>query len=391
MVYLDNAATTFPKPRGVIKALADSAKIYGGNPGRSGHKASMKTAEMIYNTRIAAAKMFGTTSENIIFTQNCTHALNLAIKGVVHQSDHLIISNLEHNSVLRPVHALSMSGRATYSSAVISPGNPKKTAAYFERLIQKNTRAIICTHASNVTGDVFPIKEISEVAQYYKVLLIIDAAQTAGVLPIDMQQTGIDILCCAGHKGLYGPPGTGMLVLGHDNIKLSTLIEGGTGSNSIEFKQPEFVPDRYESGTLNTVGIYALGEGMKFVGSLGTEKIYNHEIGLTDRCAEAMKKLGNIILYGMYGESQNLTDSLAKRVPVLSFNIDGLESGETARRLSEMDIAVRAGLHCSPLAHQHLKTLESGTVRVSPGVFNTSHDIDYFISCVKKIKVRAIS
>ena len=378
MIYLDNAATSYPKPSVMINSFTKSIKTYGGNPGRGGHKISMKTAEMVYDVRNLAAKMFASSPENIVFTLNCTHALNLAIKGIVSQGDHLIISNFEHNSVLRPVHALSLSGRATYSIAVVNPRSAEKTAASFERLIRKNTRAIICTHASNVTGDILPIKEISEVAKHYGINLIVDTAQTAGILPINIDEMGIDVLCCAGHKGLYGPSGTGLMILRNDDTKLSTLIQGGTGSNSIEFEQPEFSPDRFETGTINTAGIYALGESIKHIQKKGVDKIYKKEFSLIHDCFIRLKRIGKVILY----DNEYIIN---KKVPVLPFNIEGLHSDETAAKLNKMNIAIRGGLQCAPLTHQFLGTLENGIARVSPGIYNKTYDIDYFISVIRRI------
>ncbi|MCL1904313.1 MAG: aminotransferase class V-fold PLP-dependent enzyme [Oscillospiraceae bacterium] len=255
MIYFDNAATTFPKPPQVISALKKSLNEYGGNPGRAGHRISMKTAEAVYDSREKCADFFGAKVENTVFTINCTHALNMAIKGLATDGVHYIISDIEHNASARPVHAYSKEGRVTYSVARTFE-NDEETVKSFESLINAKTKAIICAAASNVTGRILPYKEIAELCRRRGICLVLDAAQGGGVIPIKLSD-GINIICCSGHKGLYGVMGTGLLIT-DGKYNLNTLIEGGTGSNSHDLNQPDELPERFESGTINTPGVVAL-------------------------------------------------------------------------------------------------------------------------------------
>lgn len=375
MIYLDNSATTYPKPKTVIESFEHSMYKYGANAGRGFYDMAVKTTEQIYNTRKKVADFFGCrNSENVVFTYNCTMSLNMAIKGVAKNGGHFIISDLEHNSVLRTVEKLKCDGICDYSIAKISY-DAEETVNNFSKCIRKNTIAIICTGASNVFGIITQYKLIAEFAHKNNILFILDAAQIGGVIPINMQKDNIDILCCAGHKGLYGPAGTGVLVINHDN-DMETIIEGGTGSNSINKSQPDILPDRFESGTPNVQGIIALGHGIDFVNKYSVDNIFKHENKLIQYLYNELTKINCVIVY---------RNELYNYAPILSFNIDGLHSEETALKLSEFNIAVRAGLHCAPLAHQKMSTIDTGTVRISPSVFTQKKDIDFLIKCVRKI------
>lgn len=376
MKYLDNAATTFPKPMQVIAAANNCLKNYSANPGRAGHALSIKAAEAVYKSRKKCADFFGcNNAENVIFTLNCTTAINFVLKGVLNSGDHVICSCFEHNAVLRPLNALKDIG-VEYDVAHAFIDNDDATVNAFEALIKDNTKMIICTHASNVFGAIMPIGRIAELCKNYGILLLVDAAQTAGVLPINTQKLGIDYLCVATHKGLYSPMGTGVLIANKPIDK--TLIEGGTGSMSIIEKQPEILPDRFESGTINLSGIAAISAGIDFVNSKGIDNIYKNELVLMQYLYRGLEKNKNIILYTPYSKRNAF-------VPLLSFNVKDMHSEETAEKLNSFGIAVRAGLHCAPLAHKTMGTISSGTVRVAPSVYTTYSDIEYFLNCTKKI------
>lgn len=378
MIYLDNSATTFPKPRSVMKAAEEAYFKYGANSGRSSYGMAMETSEQIYNCRKKLAAFFSAPSaENVIFTYNCTASLNMAIKGIARKGGHFIISDLEHNAVLRPLEKLKKDGFCDYSVAKVET-DAGLTVKNFQNSIRKNTVAIICTGASNVFGIVPPIKEISALAHKYNLVFIVDCAQSAGVMSVNMQNDGIDIMCCAGHKGLYGPSGTGLMILEND-VKLNTIIEGGTGSNSASGNQPEVLPDKFESGTPNISGILGLSAGIDFLNKVGTDNIYEHELAIVRYIQNRFSENPNIVLY------TDLNNSNMKFSPILSFNISGMHSEETASVLSENGIAVRAGLHCAPLAHRKMHTEETGTVRVSPSYFTGKSEIDFFINSVNKI------
>ena len=375
MIYFDNSATTFPKPSIVINEVSNSLRNYSANPGRSGHSLSMLTARKVYDCRVALCRLFNVDDESkVIFTSGCTHALNIVIKGILKRGDHCIISCLEHNSVLRPLEKLRSQG-VSYSIADIDLYDENKTVDNFRNCIKENTKLIVCTHASNVFGFVQPVEKICKLAHDKGVLFCLDAAQSAGVMPIDVTKYNYDFVCCAGHKGLYGPMGVGILVI-NTNVIPETLIEGGTGSDSMNFQQPEFIPDRFESGTLNIPGICGLKQGVEFVQAKGIENIYNYEMKHIRNIYNAFSENKEIVLYN------NFNDKLS--APVLSFSVKGKDSEKISMYLSDKyNIATRAGLHCSPLAHRFMGTTEFGTVRVSPSVFTTENDIRKLIYAVK--------
>ena len=378
MIYLDNSATTYPKPESVRRTASMALSGYGANPGRGGYEFSIKTAEAVYGARKEAADFFNAPSvESAIVTLNCTHAINMVLKGILKEGDHVVMSCLEHNAVCRPLQELRKKG-VLFTIAKVFIGDDAKTVEAFKECIKSNTKLVVCTHASNVWGIRLPIAELAELAHSKGALFMVDAAQTAGLLPIDVKRMGIDFLCCAGHKGLYGPMGTGLLVFGGES-RPCTIIEGGTGSFSASFEQPEQLPDRYESGTGNTPGIITLGKGINFVKQKGIERIYAHEMALIQLL---YGKLSNIAEIELYTPIPRNDDS----VPVLSFNLRGMGSEELAAKLGEKGIAVRAGLHCSPLAHQWAGTLESGAVRVSLSVFNNEQQIERLVQEINFIK-----
>ena len=374
MIYFDNAATTFPKPQAVANALWDAVAHYGGNPSRSGHQIAMRTSEKVFAVRNRAAQFFGADVENVVFTMNCTHALNMAIKGIMADGGHIILSCLEHNSVFRPVYALSKTGRVEYDIAAVYE-DPEATLASFQRRVRPNTRVIVCTHVSNVTGQILPVAEIGTFCRQHNILFILDAAQSAGVLPVDIEKQNIDLLCTAGHKGLYGPTGTGLLVLGKRVGLLHTIMEGGSGSTSIEPEAPDFYPDRLESGTINSSGIIALGAGIQFVQKRTLGQIYRHEMQIYQQVYEGLRRIPKVTIYS--GEPV-----FGRQAPVLSFNLEGHHSMDVCSFLNQEGFALRSGLHCSPLAHHFLHTEEIGAVRFSPGIYNTTAQAEAFIRSV---------
>lgn len=377
MIYLDNCATTYPKPYEVRRAMSEALLRFGANSGRSGFAMSMATAEKIYDCREQLADMFGAQSgANVAFTMNCTQSLNMAIKGLLHYGDHVVISNLEHNAVARPIETLAKRGFITYSVAKYNE-DPAVTLSNFEALINQRTKMIVCMHASNVFGVVFPIHEIGQTARRRGLHFIVDAAQSAGVLPINMEADCIDILCMPGHKGLYGPMGTGIIIVNTEE-KLETIIEGGTGSLSQLLLQPDFMPDALESGTLNTPGIIGLSAGVSFVRTLGYEKIQKHEYALISKAYDLLSRNKNVLLYCPKPNG-------SKILPLLSFNYKNYTSEKTAVLLSEKGIAVRAGYHCAYTAHKAFGTEQTGTVRIAPSVFTKEQDIVRFSESLKII------
>ena len=371
MIYLDNAATTFPKPAQVISACVGAMRFYGANPGRGGHKMSVRAGETVFGCREKLAQMFSCTEERTVFTLNCTHSLNLAVKGVLKKGDHAIISSLEHNSVLRPLENMREKGLISYDVAAVEPLDDEKTVKNFERLIRPNTRLILCTHASNVFGTVLPVKKLSALCKKHGLIFALDCAQSAGIFPIDMEKDGIDIVCAPGHKGLFGPMGTGILMFS-ENVEIESLVQGGTGSLSLQKSQPGIYPDSLESGTVNLPGIAGLSAGLDFIKSRGGERaIHEKETYLMEILKEDLSVIKNITVF----------DNMHSKIysPTLSFVVNGEHSEQTAQKLDDRNIAVRAGYHCSYLAHSFCKTTRSGTVRVSPSVFNTKSDVKFFV------------
>lgn len=378
MIYLDNAATTYPKPREVYRKWQTAISVCGANPGRSGHEFSIKTAEAVFRSREICAEFFGAEVENTIFTLNCTHALNFAIKGVARRGCHFVTSDMEHNAAIRPVYAAvkATGGACTMFEVTEDAAQTVKNA---ERAFRPNTVALVCTAASNVIGLRTPIRELAALCKRRGVCFILDAAQGAGVFPITLAD-GVNIICAAGHKGLYGPMGTGLLIT-DGKFPLSTIIEGGTGSASESVLQPDFTPDRFESGTINAAGVVALGEGVRFVKRRTPEAVLDHELALCERFCAAAEKLDGIILH-----NKITPQNRAYYAPVVSFNFESLPSEEGGRLLSENGFYMRGGLHCAPLAHKKIGTITGGTIRFSPSAFNTVREVDLLIATLKKLR-----
>ena len=377
MIYPDNAATSWPKPESVYQTMDEFLRTKGGNPGRGSHSMAVAAGETVEETRRLLARLINAVErERVIFTFNCTDALNLGLKGLLRPGDHVITSCIEHNSVVRPLRKLEQQGvKITRIPPSAEAG--VVSARDIEQAITKDTKLVVVTHASNVTGVIQPIEEYGIVARKHNLIFMVDAAQTAGRYPIDVQAGNIDLLAFSGHKGLLGPPGTGVLYVG-DRVSLDSLREGGTGSHSEQEEQPFELPYRYESGTVNSVGISGLGAGLKYIFGEGLERIRTHEQYLTDRLIEGLSPIPRVTLYAAKDSS--------KQAPVVSFNIEGYEPGEVGAILDQaFDIKVRTGLHCAPAAHKTLGTYPLGTVRLSPGYFNTVEEIDLTLHALEKI------
>lgn len=371
IINFDNSATSFPKPPAVKNAVSAAITNYGGNPGRSGHRLSLNAAKKVFEVRERAAKMFGAETENTAFTANCTFALNLAIKGVMQYGGHIIISNYEHNAVARPVYALSQTHGVEYSIAEVTD-DTEKTVENFERLITPKTKCICCTIASNVTGRILPYREIAALCKKHGICFIADGAQACGLLNLSLAD-GFNFLCTAGHKSLYGPTGTGLLI-SDGEYSLSTIIEGGTGATSSELEQTPFLPEKLESGTINTVGILGLGEGLKFVSGKTPEVIRLHEEKLCRQLYSGIKNVRGIKFYDMN----------VNKVPILSFNIGDIPSQQTAGYLSDKGFALRGGLQCAAVTHNTLGTTMQGVVRFSPSAFSTPAQVNALTAAIRK-------
>lgn len=374
MIYFDNGATSGKKPEIVLRSINNCLKNYNANPGRSGHNLSVMAAEKVFETRKKIADFFGAKEpENVIFTANCTHSLNYVIKGILSRNDHVVVSELEHNAVMRPLHKTV----SRYDMATVSFLDDKETVENFKNLINKNTKMIICTAASNVCGKMLPLKEIGRLCKDNNILFTVDAAQGAGIMPINMEEMGIDFLCIAPHKGLFSPMGIGILIAAREIPQ--TIIEGGTGSDSLNLNQPQIMPEMLESGTVNLPGIFGVSAGIDFIKKVGKNNIYSHEMSLIQYIYKNLSKMENVILYTPFPQ-------LHRYAPVLSFNIMGLTSDETASLLNKRGIYTRAGLHCAPFAHKKLGTQDTGTVRVSLGYYNTRNEAEYFIKTVRNLQ-----
>ena len=375
MIYLDNAATTFPKPNEVYTEVDNCLRTYCANPGRGSHNMSIKCEMKILSCRDLLATLFNISDPlRIIFTSNTTDSLNIAIKGLLKPGDHVITTMIEHNSVLRPLHSLKKDNIEITTIPVDLKGylNLKD----IQNSIKSNTKALIVNHGSNVLGTIQDIVSIGELAKKFGLVFIVDAAQTAGYSDIDVKKMNIDLLAFPGHKSLLGLQGTGGLFIS-ENINLSSIKEGGTGSNSNSIIHPNLCPDKFESGTLNTPGIVALSEGVKFILNKGINNIRNHEINLMEYLTSELKKLPYIKIYGETEPSI--------KTPVLSFNMDRFDSSDIGKILSKKEIFLRTGYHCTPLIHKIIGTEFKGTVRISPGYFNTFYDIETLINVLIEI------
>lgn len=370
--YFDNSATSSPKPDSVYDAVDYSIRELNGNPGRAGYRKSLEISREIFKVREIIADFFNVgDSLNIAFTANATESLNFAIKGTIKENSHVITTNFEHNSVLRPLFSLRDEKNVELTFV--------NTWEEIEKEIKENTRAIVINHISNVNGTIQNIKEIGKICKKKNILFIVDASQSGGYTEIDMQENSIDILCLTGHKSLFGIQGIGAICLNTSNTiyKIKPLLEGGTGSFSKYERQPLEMPELLESGTLNTPGIISLGAGIEYIKSQGIENIERHENLLIEKFIIEIEKLERVKVYKSITKKQG---------PVVSLNIENVDSGELASILDEeFGIMVRPGFHCAPRAHKAIGTYETGTVRFSFGYFNSEDDIDYIIESLKKI------
>ena len=372
MIYLDSAATTFQKPPSVARAMVEALNTMS-SPGRGGHPLAMQAAETAFRCRSELAELFHVRSpEQVVLTMNATHALNIAVKSLVPPGGSAVISGYEHNAVTRPLAALG----AKVSVADGPLFHPEAVTEAFEALVRPGVDAVICTHVSNVFGFVQPVEAVAAVCRRQGVPLMIDASQSAGILPLDLEALGAAYIAMPGHKGLYGPQGTGVLLCGRD-AKPKPLMEGGTGSISLSQDMPDFLPDRLEAGTHNMPGIAGLLAGVEFVRRQGTEAILRREHALTRRTAEGLAGFPGVEVFAL--------PEGAAQAGVLSFRIPGRDAEAVGEALAERGIAVRAGLHCAPLAHRTAGTLGTGTVRVSFSTFNTLREADALVQAVEDI------
>ena len=374
MIYLDNAATTMRKPDGVIPAVVKAMESMG-NSSRGTHEGALDAARSVYRTRVKLGRMFGCPAERVIFTCNSTEALNIAISGTIDKGDHVITTDLEHNSVLRPLYRPEAE-KGVELSFVPADKLGNVDYADFEGLMRPNTRAIVCTHASNLTGNHVDIQRVGEIAHRHGALLIVDASQTAGAFPINIKEMGVDVLCFTGHKSLMGPQGTGGLCVG-EGVEIRPFKVGGSGVQSYSKTQPEEYPTRLEAGTLNGHGIAGLGAALDFIEQVGMDSIYQKEHQLMTRFYEGVKDIEGVTVYG---------DFSRMRSPVVALNIKDYDSSAVSDELSEYyGIATRPGAHCAPRMHMALGTKEQGAVRFSFGYFNTQDEVDAAIYAVREI------
>jgi len=379
MIYLDNAATTYPKPKSVYKNVMDAMTKYGANPGRGSHAMAIEGARVIYETRELLAELFNLDDPmKVILTFNATDGLNMAIKGILRPGDHVVTTAMEHNSVLRPIKELENIG---VENTIVSCSHEGKINVQdIEAAIKTNTRMVVTTHVSNLTGTIFPIEKIGEMCKRRNVLYLVDGSQSAGVLEIDMQKQHIDFLAVPGHKGLLGPQGTGALLINSD-AEIKEIKEGGTGSESSNPHQPNFYPDKLEAGTHNLPGIAGLNAGLKYILNKGTKSILSHEKNILETFINEMRKNPKIVIYG--------PEDINDRSGVVPVNIAGMDSSEVAYILdTEYNIAVRPGLHCAPLAHKTIGTENIGAVRFGIGPFTKRSDVIAAVKALNEISER---
>jgi len=379
MIYFDNAATSWPKPPQVIRAMTDFMNSIGANPGRAGHQKAVQAGRIVYNARLACAELFNAEDPlRVVFTHNVTHALNLCLHGILQPGMHVITGSMEHNSVMRPLRMLEKKGVKLSIVRCSQSGN--LDVGKLESLIRNNTKLVVLNHASNVSGTLLPIKEAGAVCRKHNILFLVDAAQTAGCYPVNMQSDRIDFLAFTGHKALYGPTGTGGLILGSrvDEKTLYPLLQGGTGSNSEKEEQPGFLPDALEAGTVNAVGLAGLAAGIDWINNTGLNAIRAHDRDLTQFLLDGLCGIPSVTVYG--------DRQAASRTATVSFTIDKMPVSEAGLRLDEeYGIQCRVGLHCAPLAHKTLGTFPQGTIRFALGYFNTEEEVEMAVSAVKQI------
>ena len=382
IIYFDNAATSYPKPEEVIQAMVHFSRIIGGSPGRSGHRLSIDAARVIYETRERVCQLFGfKNSSRVVFGANATEGINQGLKGLLRAGDQVITSSMEHNSVMRPLRAMEKEGL----EVAVLPCSPEGLLdpQGVKKAFRKNTKMVVLNHASNVVGTLQPLVEVGEVCRRQGVLFFVDAAQSAGAIPIDLEREKIDLLAFTGHKALFGPQGTGGLVLGErvDEKELTPVKQGGTGSRSELEEQPDFLPDLCESGTPNAVGIAGLLAGLDFVLREGVEKIRVHEIRLTQKLLQGLLAIPGVVLYG--------PRDARKQLSTVSFNIQGIEPSEVGLKLDEeFGILCRVGLHCSPASHRTIGTFPQGTVRFGLSYLNREEEVEEALQAVGRIARR---
>ncbi len=375
MIYLDNAATTMQKPEAVIRAVTDALCTMG-NAGRGGHDASLDASRIIYDTRERLAQLFHAESpKQIVFTMNSTESLNIAIKGIIEKGDHVITTALEHNSVLRPLYEMEEKGAEL--TILSSDRQGRIDYADFEKNIKANTKAIICTHGSNLTGNLVDIKRIGEIAKKHGILFVVDASQTAGVFPIDVLEMYIDILCFTGHKGLLGPQGTGGMYV-REGMAVKPLLSGGSGVQTYSKTHPAQMPTALEAGTLNAHGLAGLRAAIGYLEETGLEHIREKEQELMWHFYEGVTKIHGVTVYGDFSQEE--------RCAIVTLNIRNYDSSEVSDALAmQYGISTRPGAHCAPLMHQALGTVEQGAVRFSFSHFNTIEEVDTAIAAIREL------
>jgi cysteine desulfurase family protein len=375
-VYLDNAATSWPKPEAVYRAVDHFMREVGATPGRGGHRREEEAQRIADEARAALARLFHAPDpQGVAFTMNATQAINMALKGLLQPGDHVVTSSVEHNAVWRPLKALER--RSVQVTAVPCAPSGTLDAADVKAALRPNTRLVVMLHGSNVLGTISPIAEVGEIAHRHGALFLVDAAQTAGAYPIDVEAMHIDLLAFAGHKGLYGPHGTGGLVV-RPGVALETWVEGGSGVESASETMPESLPARLEAGTQNAAGIAGLLEGVRFVLERGVERIRAHEMEMTGLLIQELQAIPGLTILG--------PDGLARRTSVVSVTIEGYSPDQLAAVLDQVfDVATRAGLHCAPQAHRVTGTLECGALRFSPGYFTTADEIQCAVESLRSI------
>jgi len=376
VIYLDNAATTWPKPERVYQAVDTCLRTMGANPGRGGHSMARAASMLLYETREALAELFGIVDANqVVFTHNATDAINMAIFGIVNPGDTVVTTAMEHNAVARAVRVAE--SRGAYVKVIPCNATGRLDMEVMAAAIKQKPKLVIMTHASNVTGTIMPVAEVGKLTKKLGVTLLVDAAQTAGVEAIDVTSMGIDVLAFSGHKGLLGAQGTGGLYV-HEAISVKPLRVGGTGSLSESDIQPEFMPDRLESGTPNTPGIASMKAGVEFILATGRSKIQAKEMELTSFLLAGLRQITEATVYGL--------QTPHGRTAVISFTLAGRDSGQIAHLLDQnYEIACRSGLHCAPWAHQSIGTLKTGTVRLSPGYFNTEEEVEQTLVAIREL------
>ena len=375
MIYFDNAATTMVKPPQVVQAVTDALTSFGG-AGRGVHSASLGAGMAVYECRDKLARLLGAPdASRVSFTSNATEALNIVLRGMVKGSDHVVTTWASHNSVLRPLYHLNMETGCGVTAVKVGRDGSLDLGE-FERAFESRTKLCVVTHASNLTGDIYDVAALAEIAHAYGARIIVDAAQTAGCEPIDMQAMGLDCVCFTGHKGLMGPQGTGGLALARD-LEVAPLKVGGTGTHSFDLIHPPAMPEGLEAGTLNGHGIAGLSAGVSFVEEVGVQAIRDHERMLAQRFADGLECIPGAVHYG---------GAIANRTGIVALNIAGLDSGTVADALaSEYGICTRAGAHCAPLMHRALGTVEQGAVRFSFGWYNTAEEVDQALQALERI------